>query len=226
MAGSIQLWNGIPAEIQKKKGLRNMYLRIRRDGTILVTAPYRTADRTVEAFLRSREDWIQKTIRKVEQHYQPDPPGSMRLWGSVVSLCVQQGKRGRVVLSNNVLTVYCQDPEDTGKIEAILKNWCSKELKAVLPDLLKECEQLTGKKAESITIRDMVSRWGSCNPKTASITLNLRLVRHDPAFLRYVLIHELVHLYEPSHNQRFQDLMTRFCPEWKQLRKQLKSEPF
>jgi predicted metal-dependent hydrolase len=226
MAGNIALWNGIPVELQKKKGLRNMYLRIRRDGTVLVTAPYRTADRTVEAFLRSREDWIQKTIRKVEQHYQPDPPGFLRLWGSLVPYYVQQDKRGKVVFGNNEVTIYCPDPEDSSKIQTLLKSGCSKALKAVLPDLLKEWEQLTGKKAGSITIRDMVSRWGSCNPKTASITLNLRLIRHDPACLRYVLIHELVHLYEPSHNQRFQDLMTRFCPEWKQLRRQLKSEPF
>ena len=129
-------------------------------------------------------------------------------------------------MDENSLTVFCPDPEDAAAVEKLIKKWSSRELKARLPDLLFECEQLTGKRPSSVTVRDMVSRWGSCNPKTASITLNLRLLRHDPACLRYVLIHELVHLYEPSHNQRFQDLMTRFCPEWRDLRKQLRSEPF
>ena len=226
MDKTMQSFEGIPLEVQKKKGNRNMYLRIRRDGSILVTAPARTPDRAVLKFLSARQDWIRTAVEKVTLRNLPDPPGFFRLWGSQVPFSVLKGRPGRVSFENNALTVFCPHPEDSGKADILLWKWCAEELKSQLPDLLYECEQLTGKHASSVSVRQMVSRWGSCNTKTASVTLNLRLVRHDPVFLRYVLIHELVHLYEPNHSRRFYELMDRFCPEWKDLRRQLKSIPF
>ena len=62
----------------------------------------------------------------------------------------------------------------------------------------------------------MTSRWGSCNVSTARITLSTHLVHHDPRCLTYVIIHELCHLYEPSHNERFHALMDGFCPDWRE----------
>ncbi len=97
--------------------------------------------------------------------------------------------------------------------------------------LKKEVEHLVAKwepvmqvKVSGITIRQMKTRWGSCNVKTHHININLALLKKPPECLEYVVVHEMTHILEPSHNQVFWDYMTRFYPDWKRVRKYLNDE--
>lgn len=83
-------------------------------------------------------------------------------------------------------------------------------------------EPVMGVRASGWTLRWMKTRWGSCTPRTGKIRLNTKLIYCSKESLEYVLVHELCHLIEPSHNQRFQNYMTKFLPDWKERRKRLR----
>ena len=94
-------------------------------------------------------------------------------------------------------------------------------LKKRLDRIIAPCECLVGQHAAGYRLKDMSSRWGSCSLKTHLISLNIRLYDKDDDCLRYVLIHELCHFYEPNHSPAFYAYLDRFCPDWRSARKRL-----
>lgn len=96
-----------------------------------------------------------------------------------------------------------------------------RRLKADAPPLIAYWAERMGVPRPTLTVRRMTSRWGSCNPQRVHINLNLELARRDPELLEYVIVHELAHLIEASHNARFYAVMDRHLPGWKALRRQL-----
>ena len=95
-------------------------------------------------------------------------------------------------------------------------------VRAALPPLIAKWEPIVGRTVERFSVRHMRSRWGSCTPRTRTIRLNSELAQKPPECLDYVVLHEMVHLLEPSHNARFHALMDGFMPEWRTLRALLK----
>lgn len=87
-----------------------------------------------------------------------------------------------------------------------------------VPALIARWEPLMGVRSQTIVYRDMTSRWGSCNPRTGRICINICLAAYPPQCLEYVVVHELCHLLEGGHGPRFKALMTHFLPDWKQRR--------
>lgn len=96
-----------------------------------------------------------------------------------------------------------------------------KYLQQVLPEVIDKCEKITGLHAEEWRLRDMKTRWGSCNVVKKRIWLNIQLAAYPRECLEYVVIHELTHLLERGHNQVFWGYMDEFCPDWRQIRKEL-----
>ncbi|MBQ9691180.1 MAG: DUF45 domain-containing protein [Eggerthellaceae bacterium] len=97
-------------------------------------------------------------------------------------------------------------------------------LKKEIPALLAQWEPIIGVSAGHVTYRNMISRWGSCNVKTGHITFNVQLAHVDPVALEYVVVHELCHLLEASHNVRFHALMKKFLPDYKQRQNMLRGK--
>lgn len=88
--------------------------------------------------------------------------------------------------------------------------------------LLEEWEDIIGVRVKKLVFRNMKSRWGSCQPATGRVCINTRLALYPPQCLEYVVVHELVHMLEPSHNARFHALMDEFLPNWKETKKLLR----
>ena len=97
-------------------------------------------------------------------------------------------------------------------------------LKRDVEKLIAKWEPIMGVKASGVTIRQMKTRWGSCNVRTHHININLALAKKPPECLEYVVVHELTHILEPSHNAVFWGYMTQFYPNWKRVRKYLNDE--
>lgn len=91
-----------------------------------------------------------------------------------------------------------------------------------VPSLIARWEPLMGVESQKVAYRDMTSRWGSCNPQTGRICINIQLAAYPPQCLEYVVVHELCHLLERGHGQRFKALMTHFMPDWQERRALLK----
>lgn len=89
---------------------------------------------------------------------------------------------------------------------------------ACVPPLIREWEAIMGVRSQTLAYRNMTSRWGSCNPSTGRICLNIQLVNYPPACLEYVVVHELCHLLERGHGPRFKALMDKYMPDWKERR--------
>lgn len=108
-----------------------------------------------------------------------------------------------------------------GATPAQLKEW-RQVVQACVPALVETWEPILGVKANKLAYRNMKSRWGSCNPSTGRICINIRLALYPPDCLEYVVVHELCHLLVPGHGEQFHELMTRVMPDWKQRRAKLR----
>ena len=114
---------------------------------------------------------------------------------------------------------------DAGKREALVEEWYRERLKEAVPPLLDRWQPLLGVTVERFFVQRMKTRWGSCNHKARTIRLNTELAKKPPVCLEYIVVHELVHLLEPTHNARFVALLDRFLPQWRFYRDELNRLP-
>lgn len=200
--------DGMPVEVTRKR-IRNMYLRIKPPaGEIVVSAPARMPERTIVGFVRGRREWIEQQRERMAQARREARAG----------LIADDGDSG--VMGDDLFTA--------GGLEPIEQIWTDERRKraeeainAALPGLLAKWTPVVGKSPTHITLRLMTSRWGSCTPKTGRIRLNLQLGLMEPEFLEYVLVHELTHLWERGHGERFRARMDAYLPRWRELRREL-----
>lgn len=225
---------GIEVEIEKKK-IKNMYLRILPpEGRVYITAPIRMPEHTIREFVESKKDWIklqqekqqiriEKEKQRNEQEYKTGE--SVLLWGKVITLEVQyKAEHNTVERYGEQLLLKVRETKElstSNQREKILKNWLRNTLSQELPNLFHKWETIIGVKANDWYIRDMKTRWGTCNVRTKRICINLRLINKDPDCLEYVVVHELVHLLEKSHNHIFKAYMDQFYPLWKEVKARL-----
>jgi predicted metal-dependent hydrolase len=114
---------------------------------------------------------------------------------------------------------------ETTKRQAILDEWYRGQLRIALPPLIEKWERLMGVKVRRVFVQRMKTKWGSCNHRAGSIRLNTDLARKPRECLDYIVVHEMVHLLEPTHNERFMALMDQFMPKWQSHRDALNRLP-
>ena len=212
-----------------RKPIRNLHLKVLPpDGQVLVSGPLRMNDRTIRDLVDEKEEWIrhhQDRIRKL-----PKTPkrkittGEMHPFlGKDLRLTViENAPRNHVEQSSSdELLLHVKKGITIAKKRALLDGWYRAQMKARIPDLLEKWEPVMKVAVKKWGVRKMTSRWGSCNTKTARVSLNLELVKKAPRLLEYVVVHELTHLHERGHGKRFQKRMDRFLPEWKMRRREL-----
>ena len=209
-----------------RKRMKNLYLRVLApDGRVAVSAPLRTSDAEIQRFLESRADWIQKQRARIlsAKTATLEDGGSIPYFGGWLLLrMVAHNGRTKLERQGDTLVLWIKPEADETAVRKALDGWYRAELLRAAEAMLPECERIVGKRAGELKIRDMKTRWGTCNIKSAQITLNLRLAEKPPECLRYVLTHELCHLHEAGHNERFWKRMDVYYPDWKKIRKRLK----
>lgn len=219
-----------------RKRVKNINLRIGQDGTVRVSAPPRTPQATIEAFVASKHDWIVRALERVHssarQTNRTCKDGQLLyLWGKPLSIRLHEkaseGSRRRYTFrvspGGQTLEVDMQGNPDQRLLDRALGHWLNDQLANEIKTVLPACAQTVGRQCSRVKIRAMKSRWGSCNTKSAVITLNSTLVHFDRRCLEYVITHELCHLHEPNHNSRFHQLMDAYYPDWRTVRRMLNS---
>jgi len=218
--------SNIEIEIKRKK-IKNMYLKVSgQDGKVHISAPLRTKDDTIINFATSKIDWIEKQKNKFEKSFIQSNINNVDgeihyVWGEPYVLKIESGSRTRIDIIDNILLLTAGNDSRTEQYEKILMDWYRMQLKTRLPYLFDKWESIIGVKAKAVTIRNMKSRWGSCNTRDNRISINLQLAKKPVICLEYVIVHELVHLLEASHNAVFKGYMDRFLPEWRLIKKGL-----
>ena len=141
-----------------------------------------------------------------------------------VSISLETQKIPKTSESEILGTIYLRAASDSTaqQREHILNEWYRKQLKRAIPPVMEKYERIIGVQAKEWRVKNMKTRWGTCNTGKARIWLNLQLVKLPPKCLEYVVAHELTHLLEPSHNRRFYELLDRFYPDWKAVKNQMR----
>lgn len=224
--------NDIPVDIFRKPNLKNLYIHVDPpEGTVSVKAPLDVTTSEIELFLLKKLP----EVSKAKEHMVSQPRQTKRsyitgeahyLWGKPYKLQVVYGASKPYVAKEGAkLVMYV--PDGTSEIERkhLMTEWYRAELKSVLNIVAKRCEQRTGIAANEFRIKNMKTKWGTCNIKERRIWVNLQLVKKPPECLDYVLVHELVHLLESNHTNRFQSLVEEFYPIWQEAKTLLNSMP-
>lgn len=222
----------IPVQVVRKP-IKNLHLGVYPpDGMVRVSVPLHITDDNVRLAVISRLSWIKKQQAK----FQAQPRQSERemvigeshyFFGKRYRLEVieRRGKHEIVIKNNSTLQLFVNPGTTTANRTKVLREWYRQQLKARIPNLLNHWEPIIGKQTTAWGVKKMKTRWGSCNIEKCRILLNLELAKKPVECLEYVLVHELVHLLERKHNDRFKGLMDKFLPSWRMRRDILKRQP-
>ena len=162
---------------------------------------------------QTQEPVLEKTYCDEEIHYFYGKPYRLKV--------VAHTLKPIVYLTDEHLHLYVHPTADVRKKQAILERWYSEQLKIKTEELIRVWQVKMNVSVKQIKIRKMKTRWGSCSPFAQSIRINFELVKKSVECLEYIVIHELTHLLEPSHNKRFVRLMDTFLPDWRERKKML-----
>ena len=209
-----------------RKRMKNMYIRVRSDGSVQISAPNRLSKTALQDFAHSHYDWIKKqqavfAARPVVPERQYLSGEIHYLWGQPYHLEVASSAQSSVQVLNDKIILQVHGPTSKEQREALLDKWYRQQLAMAIPPVLARCQDIVGVSANEWRIKKMKTRWGTCNVLRKRIWINLQLAKKTPDCLDYIVIHELTHLLEKSHNAVFKGYMDQFYPGWREVRKSL-----
>lgn len=214
------------------KNIKNVHLSVYPPtGRVRISAPLRMSLDTIRVFAISKLDWIKRQQRKLREQERETPREyldreSHYVWGKRYLLTVCESPQApSVELRHSRMLLRVRPGADEQKREAIVEEWYRQQLKQAAPPLIAKWERLTGAKVERFFVQRMKTKWGSCNHRAHTIRLNTELAKKPRECVEYIVVHELVHLLEPTHNARFLALMDRFMPKWQFYRDVLNRLP-
>jgi len=210
-----------------RKSIKNIYLRICiPDGRIRISAPFKLSIGEIKKFALSKIDWIKNQQNKIKNKIKVSPYKYVNnethyYRGNPYPLKIVFNKFAFAELRNKEILLNIPPGSITEDRKKVMEKWYRNQLMMLVPPLIKKWENILNVSVENFFIRRMKTRWGSCTPKSRRIRFNLELAKACPEILEYIVVHELIHLVEASHNSKFKALMDRFYPNWKYYRNEL-----
>jgi predicted metal-dependent hydrolase len=215
-----------------RKDIKNVHLSVYPPlGRVRISAPLRMDLDTIRIFAISKLDWIKSQQRKLREQEREAPREYLEreshyVWGKRYLLkLVENEAAPTVARQHNKLLMQCRPGTSVEKRQAILDEWYRTQLKEAVPPLVEKWAPLMGVTVARFFVQRMRTRWGSCSPDTGSIRLNSELAKKPVECLEYIVVHEMVHLLEPTHNDRFLALLEKFMPKWRFYRDELNRLP-
>jgi predicted metal-dependent hydrolase len=210
------------------KAIKNVNLKIAPpDGQVQISAPHGTRLATIEQFVREKQSWIEKHQARLQaqaptREAQFLDGETYQLWGADYYLRVRPSRNRKCVeISGDEVVLHCRAQATREQRYDLLEAWLRQQLRAEAEPLIAHWAEVMQVKPNGLYVQRMKTRWGSCNIRRATIRLNSDLAHKPVALLEYVVVHELVHLFERYHNARFYRLMDKFLPDWQQKRQSL-----
>lgn len=211
--------NNYEVEINKKQ-VKNINLKVYPDLKIKASVPENMDMEKVERMINSKEDWIKNQLKRYkeqkritkrdyvsgENHYLNGKRYILKVYNSnTTSIKIENSK---------TIGMYISKSSSIEKREKLMHNFYRQNLEKKLNTFVPKWEDKIGVKANNYTIRKMKNKWGSCNIEKKEINFNLELAKKKDSEIQYVVIHELLHLVEPNHNDNFRNLLYKYCPKW------------
>jgi predicted metal-dependent hydrolase len=215
-----------------RKDIKNVHLSVHPPtGKVRIAAPARMGLDVIRVFAISKLGWIRQQQRMVQDQDRESPREyldreSHYVWGKRYLLKVIESEAGPLVeLTAGRMHLRVRPGWDQARRHSELDAWYREQVRSDLPALLAKWEPLMGVKVGRVFVQRMKTKWGSCNPATASLRLNTDLAKKPRVCLEYIAVHEMTHLLEPTHNSRFVALMDQFLPNWKERQQTLNRLP-
>jgi predicted metal-dependent hydrolase len=214
------------------KDIKNIHLSVYPPtGSVRISAPKRMSIDTIRVFAISRLDWIKKQQRKLREQERETSREyvdreSHYVWGRRYLLAFRESDEPpSVEVKHRRMLLRARPGTSERKREALIEGWYRAQIKTAVPPLLERWERLIGVRVERFFVQRMKTKWGSCNHQSRTIRLNTELAKKPAECLEYIVVHELVHLLEATHNARFVALMDRYMPRWQFYRQVLNRLP-
>ena len=214
------------------KDIKNLHIGVYPPmGRVRVAAPEQLNDDQVRLAVVQRLPWIRRqreqlqaaqrqSIREMvtgESHY---------IWGSRYRLkIIERSGRPHIEIDGDRLLLYVSEGTSTERRRELLDRWYREQLRRAIPDVLGKWEPKVAVTVPKWSIRRMKTKWGSCNRETGHIRFNVELAKKHPECLEYVVVHEMTHLLERGHGERFTELMDKVLPDWRARRDRLNEAP-
>lgn len=215
-----------------RKSVKNVNLRIKPEGEVLVSANNSVSTDFIDAFIEKKQRYIFLVLSRYEEKkklFQAVPKKyvsgeSYDLLGKSLRLKVEANKEENVYTDGVYIFLKVKDKDDFRHKEIMMSKWLKQYQTTVFEELLQEKYLLFEKYGVTypiLKIRNMTSRWGSCQPKKGIITLNSKLIEAPRNCIEYVILHELVHFIHPNHSRQFWDFVAMMMPDWKERKEEL-----
>ena len=216
-----------------RKDIKNMHLAVYPpNGRVRIAVPLRIDDEAVRLFTISKLPWIRRQKRKFEEQQREAirdfvDRESHYFFGKRYLLRIfEHDAPPKVVLKGKTyIDLFVRTGSTRVQRQNIVNEWYRKELKLAIPPLIEKWEKVIGIKVAEWGVKQMKTKWGTCNINAKRIWLNLELAKKPINCLEYILVHEMIHLHERHHNDRFLTYMEKFLPQWKFLKDELNQLP-
>lgn len=224
--------NGLVVDVVRKD-IKNLHLAVYPpSGRIRVAAPLRVNDEAVRLFTISKLGWIkhqqakfQGQERQSEREFISGESHYYQGRRYLLNVVYREGWPAVNIRNNKIIDLFVRPDSDTVERERVLINWYRRRLKEEITPLIAKWEEIIGVKVDEWGVKQMKTRWGTCNIEARRIWLNLELIKKPVHCLEYIIVHEMVHLLERHHNERFMMYMNRFMPLWQHYREELNRAP-
>ena len=215
-----------------RKSVKNVHLSVHPpDGEVTLVAPVNTRLDVARAYAISKLPWIRNQRAKLQQQAREEPRQfvtreTLYLWGKRYLLEVEEKDTPPGVTWDHTRILLTVRPGSShNKRAEVVHAWHKSLLHKAVPSLIQKWEQRLGVKVNRYYLQKMKTKWGSCNHKAGNIRLNTELVKKPKELLDYIVLHEVAHLLEPTHNERFINILDEHFSGWRTARDQLNELP-
>lgn len=223
----------ISIEFERKR-VRNINVRVRRDGSLYCSLPYYASVKEAEAFIVSKQDYLLKAIVNVTGEEKAKSLSrqyidgeTFLVLGKQMTLHVVKGAKNICRAENSIITLEVTDPDNFRSKYMTYEKWRRSVIRSVIVNYCNEIyplfERRGVKPPRKVTLGEYKSFWGECFSKRGELKFSYRLFEKDLELIRYVVVHEFAHFIEPNHSSRFWDVVREIVPDYKELRKRLNS---
>jgi predicted metal-dependent hydrolase len=214
------------------RDIKNLHLSVHPPmGRVRIAAPSRMSLDTIRVFAISKLSWIKQQQKKLREQERETPREYLNreshyLWGNRYLLTVREQNVGpSLELRHHRIVLRVRPGTSEERKQALFEEWYREQLKKAVLPLLAKWQPLMRVTVNHFFVQRMKTKWGSCNPTARHIRLNTELAKKPMECLEYIVVHEMLHLLEPTHNSRFIAFMDRFMPKWQFYRETLNRLP-